>query len=433
MGGQQGLSVRGAERQPLCGAELVVEAIKAEALDQIKHPPSGDLFIPPMWEAALDLIDQEGPFKDFVSSAASDQSAIVEEWTVGGHPISEINGLLRTVFQEYAVRYGPRLPKTFHGWKRVFLNFSRDPEALDHARMLLSSCCIMTNAHERYGPFEAVRAAKGESGGFLDAASSIGIGARGVLLKDAHPFKPVRFETDRGAEDVLAVQGYSNLIAAPLLTGNVLMTDIVPPDSHLARRVSLASNRPAEIMDPNFRRERRELLRAKLTNLAFAQSDLTKRRTMGRVRELSQEWQIRTAFLGTALNQVGQEFVDIVIDNVLWALTEHQSTELVIADFVQRDRRDPSRLFLLPSWQSAPAYGRYAYNYFSVKMADRGHIGWLFGFTGSRPRRGTVGDGTIVTAHGETHGLRELLIARAAGAASVREIVTGPPASNTPA
>ncbi len=425
-------SIRGVERQPIHGADMVVGAIKDEARAQIANPLGGDPFIPPMWEAALHLEATDPRFREFLEYSASDQNAIVEEWTVGGHPISEINSLLRTLFQEHATRYGPRLPRTFRGWVRSLSNQVNDPASLDRAKMLIANCSTMTNADSRYGPFEVIRVLKGGPGCFLDAASSIGLGARRILLKEKHPFVPVFLQRNGGDEDMLAAQGYASLVAAPLLPRNVLMTDIVEPDNKLAQRVELASNRPTEIMDPGFRRERRELLRARLANLAFEQSDLTKRRTMGRVRELCQEWQIRTAFLGTALNQIGQEFVDLAIDNVLWALDQHDDTEVVVADFIERDRRDPGRLFLLPQWQMSPAGlpGDYPYNYFGVRLSDRGKVNRLFGFSGSRPRRGAVGDG-IIAVHGEAHVLRELMIARAAGAASVGQITSYRPDGNT--
>src|SRR5688572_17050633 len=97
-------SIRGLERQPIHGASQVIGAIKTEAMAQIESPPSGDLYIPMMWEAALHLEETDEQFRSFLEYTASDQNAIVEEWTVGGHPISEINSLLRTVFQAYATR-----------------------------------------------------------------------------------------------------------------------------------------------------------------------------------------------------------------------------------------------------------------------------------------------------------------------------------------
>lgn len=420
-------SIRRTERQPLYGTELVVGAIKSEAIAQIENPPTGDVYIPPMWEAALHLEARDPQFREFLEYAASDQNAIVEEWTVGGHPISEINGLLRTIFQAHATRYGPRLPKTFRGWVRSMSNQVHDPEALSHAKMLCANCNTMTNAAGRSGPFEVIRVLKGAAS-YLEAASSIGLGPRRILQKEKYPFNQVIIERNGDGEDADATAGYASLVAAPLMPGSVLMTDIIPPDDKLARRVELASNRPSEIMDPNFRRERRELLRAKLANLAFEQSDLTKRRTMGRVRELCHEWQIRTAFLGTALNQMGQEFIGPVIENVLWALQQHEDTELVVADFIERDRRDPSRLFLLPKWQMSAAghRGGYPYNYFGVRLSDRGQIQRLFGFSSSRPRRGAVGDGTIVL-HGEAHSLRELIVARASGEVSLAGLTSHRP------
>ncbi len=418
MGGQPAYFIRGVERQPVHGVQEVVGAIKTAARAQIVDPPSGDPFIPPMWEATLDLVETDDRFRHFLETSASDQNVIVEEWTVGGHPISEIIGLYRTVFQEYATRHGPRTPKTYLGWRRLLLNFAHDAEALDRGRMLMSNCSTMTNADGRYGPFETIRVSKGETGGFLDAASSIGIGARKILLKKTHPFGSVQLVDARGNRDTEATRGYAQRVAEPLIAGNVLMTDIIPPDNALARRVALASNRPTEIMDPTFRRERREMLRARLANLAFEQSDLIRRRTMGRVRELCQEWQIRTAFLGTALNQIGQEYVGTVLENVLWALDQHDDTEVVVADFIERDRRDPSKLFLLPNWQTPLSPDEYVYNYFGVRLADPGHISRLFGFTSSRPHHGAVGDG-VIAVRGEVVSLREQLVARAAGAASV--------------
>ena len=419
MGGQQYYS-RGPERQPLRDPESVMTAIRDEAGRQRDNPPSGDPIIAAMWGGALSALEKDAAFRDLVEDYAAKHHVIVKPWTVEGVPDSEVNGLLRTALQFDSIRNGIRFPETKTGWERQIRNMASDPARRSYVEYVLDQMRTMTTTGYRQAPFEVVRQLKGEPAGFLDGGSSVGIGARQTQLKDSHPFAPVRLLSEGGRDDELSSRGYASLVGAPILRGNIVLFDRVPPDNWLARQLSIASLRPvSEIMNPAFMEERRQLLGAKLSNLVFVQGDLTDKDSIAMLKERCQGMDLRLAFVGTVLNQVGQENVDEVIDNVLDALEDHPDSEVVISEFAKIDRRRPSTLSLLPQWRQA------GYRYFSVSKHDRGRIQPLFTFTSSRPEVGRVEGGSIVVG-GETAPLRELLAARAAGAVSVRASGHGP-------
>lgn len=406
---------RGPERQPLQGQDNVIVAIHEEAISQIENPPSGDPIISAMWEGFLWALDKSSEFQALVGSYAAKQSVIVEPWTVGGVPISEVNGRLRTMLQYDAMRYNLRhLPTTPLGWMRQLTGLARDPDRCAAVETALDHNHTMTTSGDRLAPFEVIRQLQGGPAGFFDAASSVGIGARQTQLKDGHPFSAARLLHRDGSDDEAASDGYAQLVHGPILPGPIILSDLVPPDSRLARRLSLASLRPSEILDPAVVEQRRQLLAAKLSNVVFKRSDLLHRESMGAIREYCRHHRIRLAFVGTVLNIIGQEHVETVIDNVLWALDDHPDSEVIVADFAQVDRRKPYKLSLAPRW------GRASYGYFGIRLGDRERVNSLFEFTNSRPRVGRVGDG-LITVGGEVQPIRELIVAHSAGSLATHQ------------
>lgn len=413
MGGQSYV-VRGPERQPLSDPDQIVGAMLGEAELQSISPPSGDQIIGAMWCGFLDVVGKLPPLDGALWDYAEHRRAIVDSHSSGGTPIAEMNGELRAAVQRYCLKDGRvRFPMTRRGWKAIFKNIARDPGYLNSFTSDLIEGHVGTTHGDRYGPPESMRQLDAAAGigalSCFDAAASLQIGAKQMFMKKEYPFAAVPMETPEGQPDDLAEQGYANLINGPVVEGEILTSDLRDEVNAARYRISLdASLRPAELLDRNFRAQRRRLFAAKLPNVNFVQADITNREDVARVRH--EHGLFDHVYIGMALNQIGQERIPGTLRNMLSLL--NPKGKLVFWEIGRPDRRNKAKFYLYPRWNA------WGLGYFGIHKDDDLHeIQHYFTFLNTRLTKGRVEDG-LFDAGGNLLPMREHVV-RAAGATVV--------------
>lgn len=408
-----------------------MEAIDAEVARQAVDPPSGDQHIAAMWQAYPRVKASEPALSAVIETFVASQQVMTDEWAVAGLPVSEVVGTLRLAFQYDCVWHGrSRFPVTRRGWERLMRGMVRDPERLATFTTIVGKYRPKTCSGERYGPLEVLRqlddGIAGERMSLWDGGAGIQIGVNQLQLKHLFPFYPATLLTPDGQPDEVSTEGYANLVGLPAIAGEVVTTDLNAPESRLVGKLALASLRPEEINDRNYRKRYRELSNARLPNVHFLQGDIAddkEMRTIWEKREAAGLAPARHGFLGTVLNQIGQARVARAIKNALSLLSE--DGKLIIAEFGHPDRRDPRKFFLLPNWSE------FTYGYFVIHKEDENRvINPIFTFQSSRPRLGRTEEG-LYEANGRLLPIRHHL-AKAAVSSIARALAHRPPTSSTP-
>lgn len=389
-----------ASEDPMLAARLAAEF--AEITHQRRYPPSKDAVISAMWAEYVPALVAYPEFEKINREYVSKRPVLLHPNDQAGVPRSELVGQLRMGLQDDALQHS--LPLHRHGrpeWRANFAELAGDKERLEWLRFITSFHPPTTNK-ERYGPLEVVRQmaaiACQEVFHLWEGGSSVQIGVKATQLKHLHPFKeplvrrPVRAMREgarqRLVEDREGAQAYAALLGRPALQGEIVCTDLYPEGNDLQKRLFRAAQRPSEISDEGYMATMQHLMNAKLPNIRFVEGDITDAHIMSRIARACSDIELHFAFLGTMLNQVGQEHVEQTIANALNLL--HNGGVLLILEFAAVDPDNAGKLHLTTGWRD------WTYRLFAIhKNDDKRRVHELMRFKNSRMEEVQISNGLL--------------------------------------
>lgn len=396
----------------------------AEAEEQALHPPSGDPVIGAMWRAVPEVVGQSRALGELITAWVARQDIKQSSLDPQGKPISQVAGELRTHFQLDRLRRS----RGFRGhedplvWRRGLLAMTRSPQRLADFQVSQGLPLNTTNG-ERYGPPEVVRQlmySGTEPVDMADGGSSIMIGVNQIALKARYPFALPRLirpsgvdaagNTVWGADDPDTQTAYHFLLNAPPVPGRFTSFDLFHPRDPAIRTIARAALRPtSEISNRRFM-HRFHALAGQKPELAdtvdFMLGDVLSVANMRAIREQFPDRKFRIAFLGTVVNQLGEENIPRAVEASMELLDDREDAMVLILDFVHPDANDPSVVRLHPRWDS----GTYALMGIYKKDPER-RARVFFRFQTSRPSEVSVGPDQIMV-DGAFMGVREALLRR---------------------
>lgn len=391
-------------------AELNVQQLLTEIVRQKRFPPSREKVIGAMWSELLPVFDEQGPVMVALRDFVSGQRILQPNRPDVGVPISEVAGKIRVSLQYIAMQYHDTIPLHMYTrttWRHVIEQMVQVDTQYGDFLTILNYLNVPTTLQKRYAPFEAVRQLwsdpTAEGINWWEGGSSLQIGAKATQLKSKYPFEASRVVRLTGGRlksgksemepDRIAGLGYQRLLGRTAIGGGIVGTDIWTPRDALMRRLAVASLRPSEIGDPDFMTQFTGLMDAELHNVYHTLGDITDYHYLEAVRRQFDGSPVEMGFLGTMLNQVGQEHVDQTIRHAMELLDEDGI--LFILEFGRPDPACPSKFQLAPTWKD------WTYGFFAIHKADPDRtIQPLLQFKNSRMTHMIVGAGVLDVGNG---------------------------------
>jgi hypothetical protein len=248
------------------------------------------------------------------------------------------------------------------------------------------------------------------------------IGVNQIALKRRYPFRPARLLRPAGQDaagntvwchdDPQLQQAYNHVLAGADVPGSFVSVDLFSPRDLLIRKVSHAALRPvSEIENRSFMHRFHALAGEKLPPdvVSFSRGDITNPEDLLRIREQHPDRKFRVVFLGTVVNQLGEDKIGPTVDTAMELLDDRYDDAVVlILDFAYPDPEDPSIVRLHPRW------GQGTYSLLAIYKNDEKprKARLLFQYLTSRPNEVVVGPDEMVL-QGTAVGVREALLKRA--------------------
>lgn len=398
----------------------------AELIEQIHDPPSGDPIIRAGWLALADVVDRAPELSVAISSWLDRQSMKWHRFDPAGRPVSQIAGNLRAHLQydrlERVRGFRGHADPRVYG--RGLLRLSRSVDRMAEFTVV-QGFPLNTSNGERYGPAEVLRQLMSTSAepqvDMWDGGPSILLGVNQIALKSRHPFAVptllLRASEVDGAgntvystEDAELQDAYRELLAAPDVPGGFLSTGLFRPQDPAVIKMARAAMRPvSEIMNPAFMRRFWSLAGYKLPpeKVSFRTGDITDIENMHAIKALYPHRRFRLAFLGTVVNQLGEDAIVPAIEAAMEMLDDdYPDAAVAIADFAYPDLNDPSRVRLHSRWSQ----GTYSLLLIYKHDPER-RVRVIFRFLTSRPTEVIVGSDEIMV-DGAYMSVREALLRR---------------------
>ncbi|HSX29428.1 MAG TPA: hypothetical protein VLE73_02615 [Candidatus Saccharimonadales bacterium] len=386
-----------------------VARVLNEGARQIHNPPSKEKPIGVMWDGFLSAVVRHEPLVDAIQQYADGQTILTPSKPEAGLPVSEINNKVRVALAYDARSYNekPLHSLNKHDWLGVIGDIAHDDTRFANFLTILNYLHIPTTVQDRYGAFEVVRQLWGDPTGkgidWWEGGSSVQLGAKATQLKQYYPFLASRVVRPVGGErktgrvkteiDRAANKGYKNILGRTAIGGDIIGTDIWRPDDRWLRQLAIAALRPSELADDCFMERFTGILEADVPNIGYIGGDITDEAMMRSIRAELGGRTKQLGFLGTVLNQVGQEKVMQTIDNALGML--HDDGVLFILEFGNADPNDPTKFQLASEWSE------WTYRLCAVHNKDpQRRIQPLLCFKNSRMTHVMVEDGLLDTGGG---------------------------------
>ncbi len=378
-------------------------AVLSEIDRQIETPPSGDYVLGNMWRGLRRFLDWGSPLGQLIEQHVERQTIMTTASARVGLPVSEVVGKIGAAVRfDSVLGYSPaRFPRDESQWVRRLAGIDADVARFSLVQVALDHLQVNTTDRRRYSWFEVLRQAEGDPEGrgmdWWEGGSSIQLGAKSTQLKRAFPYPAVTIGRFTGRtlpdgspevvpDDELA-RGGNALVSGPVIGGNVITSDIFRPNDKWIGKLALASVRPMEYLNPDFRREHRRIAYAKLPNVHFVFADITHPEYMEQVKAYCRGLRLKKALLSMVLNQVGQEKVNPTIRLAADLLDDDGTVYWFESGYVDPD--DPSQFWLNPTWFN------WGWGLFGLRKSEPDRIQTYFRFRTSRGDMATAGDGLV--------------------------------------